>query len=147
MSDTHAPRYDDVVMPALLGAARRGYGRAMRDALEAAGYDDLPPFGMRMIGGIARNGPAGPDVGRQLGVRGERGARLVGVLTERGYIEPGADQGTYTLTDRGRAAAEVSAQAVDDFEEQVRARCGAARLAEARAVLGEMAELADDQLA
>jgi hypothetical protein len=34
---------------------------------------------------------------------------------------------------------------VDDYEEQVRARVGADRLAQARAVLGEMVELSDDR--
>jgi DNA-binding MarR family transcriptional regulator len=141
------PWYADVVMPALLATARRGYGRAMRSALEAAGYDDIPRAGIRLIGGIARNGPAGPDVSRQLGVRGERTARLVEALVEQGYIAPmqsAGDEGRYDLTDRGRAAARVSADAAEAFETRVRERVGAQDLATARAVLGAMAELSAD---
>ena len=136
MSETHEPWYADVVMPALLSAARRGYGRAMHEALDTAGFDDMPRAGMRMVGGIARNGPAGPDVGRQLGVRGERArTRLVDTLVERGYIEveDGGDPEVprYTLTARGRAAAEVSAAAARDFESRVQQRVGGADLATA----------------
>ena len=40
-------------MPALLRHARLTYGRAMRKALEKAGYDDLPKNGMYIIGGLA----------------------------------------------------------------------------------------------
>ena len=47
------PWYADVVMPALLRNARSAYGRAMRAALEAAGYDDIPGNGLYIIGGLA----------------------------------------------------------------------------------------------
>ena len=154
MSESEVPWYADVVMPALIGAARRGYGRAMREALDAAGYDDVPRAGMRMIGGIARNGPAGPDVSSQLGVRAERAERVVSALVARGYVVAEAGEATeqsedaesgptYVLTDRGQAAAEVSGRAAQAFEDTVRARVGDRDFATTRAVLGAMVELSD----
>lgn len=139
--------YDDVVMPMLLDAARRGYGRAMRDGLASAGHSDVPPLGMRVIGGIARNGPLGPDVAAQLGVRGDRGARLIAALVDRGYIVAGDDGApdavTYELTPRGSAVAATSAEAARAFEERVRAEVGEEALDRARAVLAVMVELSD----
>jgi DNA-binding MarR family transcriptional regulator len=140
--------YDDVVMPALLGAARRGYGSAMRSALHDAGFDDMPRFGMRMVGGIARNGPAGPDLARQLGGSSERAERLAMVLVDRGYVErvaaPEAGGDQYVLTDRGAQAARVAAAGAANFEEEVRARVGDAAMAQMRATLGAMVALHDE---
>ncbi|HEY3834020.1 MAG TPA: hypothetical protein VGO03_17125 [Acidimicrobiia bacterium] len=147
MSETETPWYADAVMPAVLDAARRGYGRSMRRALEAAGYDDMPRVGMRLIGGIANNGPAGPDVARHLGVRGERAQRLIEVLVERQYAAvqtTTSNEPHYVLTDRGRAAAEVMAAAREEFEQQVIGRVGSGDFATTRAVLGAMIALTDD---
>ncbi len=146
MSETDVPRYADVVMPAMLDSARRGYGRAMRAALEAAGYDDIPRVGIRLIGGIARNGPAGPDVARHLNVGGERAQRLVDILVERDYLvveQSSSGEPRYVLSDRGREAARVSAAAVEAFEGQVRERVGSDDLATTRTVLAAMIELSD----
>ena len=139
--------YDDVVMPMLLDAARRGYGRAMRDALASAGHGDVPPLGMRVVGGIARNGPLGPDVAAQLGVRGDRGARVIDTLIDRGYIvavrADDADATTYELTPLGTTVAATSAEAAAAFEDRVRTEVGDEALDRARAVLAVMVELSD----
>jgi hypothetical protein len=142
MNESSGHWYDDVVMPALLNAARRGYGRAMRSALDDAGFDDMPRLGMRLVGGIARNGPADADVIGQLTRGGERRARVVSALVDSGYIAEASGE-TYVLTERGQQAAAVSAQAAAEFEEQVRTQVGSEELSRARAVLGAMVQLSD----
>jgi DNA-binding MarR family transcriptional regulator len=147
MSDAETPWYAEVITPALLGAARRGYVKRVRAALEAAGFDDMPRLGTRLVGGIALNGPAGPNVARQLGLGEERAQRLVDVLVERQYVEletTSSNEPRYVLTDRGRAAAGVMAEAREAFEQQVIGRVGNDDLMTTRAVLGAMIALADE---
>jgi hypothetical protein len=43
---TEARWYDEVSIPALLRHARYTYGKAMRSALDQAGYDDIPANGL-----------------------------------------------------------------------------------------------------
>ena len=65
----HTPWYDQISIPALLRHARHTYGKAMRSALEEAGYDDIPANGLYVIGGLAVDGdvPLGRLV-KQLGI-------------------------------------------------------------------------------
>ena len=48
-----SPWYQQVVFPALLRHARTTYGKAMRAALDEAGFDDIPGNGLYVIGGMA----------------------------------------------------------------------------------------------
>ncbi|HEX5499851.1 MAG TPA: hypothetical protein VFX03_11510, partial [Thermomicrobiales bacterium] len=47
--------YEEVSLPALLRHARNTYGAAMRGALDAEGYEDIPRNGLYVIGGLARD--------------------------------------------------------------------------------------------
>jgi DNA-binding MarR family transcriptional regulator len=144
---TDAPWYDTIVLPALLGAARRPYGRAIRDALLDAGFDDMPRRGAFVVGGIARNGAVGQQVlEADLGVSKQAASQLIDALVVRGYVERRPDdedrrRTIITLTPRGEAAAEASHAAVDRVDALLTAEVGAAELATARRVLGHLADI------
>jgi DNA-binding MarR family transcriptional regulator len=103
--------YEDVAIPALLRHARNTYGMAMRQALETAGYDDLPANGLYVIGALAIGGdvPLG-DVIRDLRISKQGAGQLIDTLVNRGYLTRAIDDTdrrklTVVLTERGRAAA------------------------------------------
>src|SRR5512146_715504 len=109
---------DDVVMPALLRHARNTYGSAMRRALAASGYDDIPKNGLYVIGGLAL-GAGGVPLGqlvKELGISKQAAGQLVDALVVRGYLTRTADEAdrrklTVMLTERGVAAAAAQAAA------------------------------------
>lgn len=59
---------DEVVIPALLRAARGSYAQAIRVRLAEAGFDDLPRHGGFVLGGMANFGGSAVDMIRGLGV-------------------------------------------------------------------------------
>ena len=142
-----APWFDDVVMPALLGSARTTYGMAMRRALADAGFDDVPPRGMAVIGGIARNGPfAQQDLARFLGVSKQAAAQLLDTLVARGYVRRALDADdrrrmVVSLTTRGEGAAAAQAGGVERVEAGLARHVTADDLATARKVLGTLVEI------
>ena len=83
------PWYEEIVVPALLRHARMTYGRAMRQALAAAGYDDIPRNGLYVIGGLALGGSTVPlsVLIKELGVSKQGAGQLVDTLVLRGYLE------------------------------------------------------------
>lgn len=106
------PWYQEIAIPALLRHARATYGHAMRAALEAAGYDDIPGNGLYVIGGLAL-GAGGVPIGqlvKELGITKQGAGQLVDTLVARGYIARTPDDADrrkliVTLTERGQAAA------------------------------------------
>src|ERR1700733_7130454 len=101
---------DDVVIPALMRAARGSYGPVIAQRLEAAGIDDLPRHGAFVLGGMANHGGSAADMIDGLGISKQRASQLIDTLVLRGYLtrEVNADdrrRTTILLTDRGRAAA------------------------------------------
>ena len=125
------PWYEEFVMPALLRHARSVYGRAMRRALDQAGYDDIPKNGLYVIGGLAR-GAGGVPLGqlvRELGVSKQAAGQLVDALVLRGYIERTTDAEdrrklTVALTERGRAAAATQEAVRKKIDAKLVARVG-----------------------
>lgn len=125
------PWFEEIVMPALLGHARATYGRAMRQTLADAGYDDIPKNGLYVIGGLAM-GAGGVPLGqlvKELGVSKQGAGQLVDTLVLRGYLERTVDAQdrrklTVTLTERGRAAAAVQAAAREKIDTALVARVG-----------------------
>jgi DNA-binding MarR family transcriptional regulator len=119
---TSQPEADQVVLPALLRAARGSYGHAIRHNLEAAGFDDLPRNGAFVLGGMANHGGSAAGLIRELGVSKQAASQLIDTLVVRGYLERRVDTDdrrrmTIELTDRGRAAAQAiraGVVAVDD---------------------------------
>lgn len=125
------PRFEQVSVPALLRHARVTYGAAMRQALEAAGYDDIPKNGLYVIGGMA---PAAGNVPlanliRDLRLSKQAAGQLVDTLVTRGYLERAVDPHDrrkliVTLTERGRDAAATQSAARDAIDAALKNRIG-----------------------
>jgi DNA-binding MarR family transcriptional regulator len=140
---TEAPWYENVVIPALLRHARYTYGSAMRRALDAAGYDDLPANGLYVIGGLAKDDGGIPlgELIRQLRISKQAAGQLVDTLVMRGYLERATDPQdrrklTLNLTERGRAAAEAQNGAREVIDSELVSRAGADNVRIAKGVLG-----------
>jgi DNA-binding MarR family transcriptional regulator len=137
--------YEDVAMPALLGAAQRVYGAAIRQDLAQAGFEDLPRRGAFVIGAIARTGASLSDVIADLGTSKQATGQLVDTLVARGFLEREVDPDdrrrlVVTLTERGTAAAATVRGAVDRTDAKLAGLVGADDVARARAVLGALVD-------
>ena len=115
---------NDIVIPALLRAARASYSQAVRDSLRAAGFDDMPRNGPFVLGGMANHGGALEDLIRDLGVSKQAASQLVDALVIRGYLtreEHPEDRRRmlFHLTARGRAAAEAVAAGVGRVDDEL----------------------------
>lgn len=145
------PWYELVVMPALLRHARNTYGVAMRQALDGAGYDDIPGNGLYVIGGLALATGAIPlgQLIRELRVSKQAAGQLVDTLVLRGYLERTVDDDdrrklTVTLTERGRAAASVQAAARERIDAELIRRVGEVDVSHARRTLAALIEMGRD---
>ena len=88
---THA-ELADLVMPALLRGAREAYRVAVRSALAAGGYDDLPPNGAFVVGAVTNHGVPLADAVSGLRVSKQAASQLVDALVTRGYVERRPDE-------------------------------------------------------
>jgi DNA-binding MarR family transcriptional regulator len=136
----------DISFPALLGAARRPYGRAIRERMAAAGFDDMPRRGSFILGSIARNGPDLRYTAPGMGVTKQAVSQLVDTLVTRGYLNRAPDPAdrrrmAVSLTDRGQAAFAESRAAVESVDAALEGAIGAEALAQTRRSLGALAEL------
>jgi DNA-binding MarR family transcriptional regulator len=143
-----APWYSDVIMPALLRHARTAYGKAMRAALEAAGYDDLPANGLYVIGGLAMGAGGVPisQLMRELGITKQGAGQLVDTLVARGYLVRTPDENDrrqliVTLTERGEAAAETQSAAREEIDAALLAKVGETDVAAARRTLATLIDI------
>ena len=141
MSEKHW--YDDVVFPALMRAARNTYASVIRNALTAAGCDDVPRNGIYVIGAIARTGAPLSHIITDLRVSKQAAGQLVDTLVLRGYLERTVDiddrrRLTITLTERGLAAAAASRSAVERLDVEMEDRVGPIYVAHARATLAAL---------
>jgi DNA-binding MarR family transcriptional regulator len=131
---------DDVVIPALLRAARGSYGHAIRARLAAAGFDDLPRNSAYVLGGIVNHGGSASGLVRELGVSKQAASQLIDTLVVRGYLRREADADdrrrvTIDVTERGRAAAAAVRSGVQEVEAQLADAISPAQLAGMRAGL------------
>jgi DNA-binding MarR family transcriptional regulator len=145
--------HEELVLPVLLAEARRTYGSAIRRALVAAGFDDMPRAGARVVGGIARYGSAQlGDVAASHTISKQAVSQLVDTLVARGYVARLPDETdrrrlVVALTERGAAAAEEirgAVEAVDDAFEQA---VGVDEVVRVRAALGALVLLGREQAA
>jgi DNA-binding MarR family transcriptional regulator len=142
-----AESYDELVLPVLLAEARRTYGTAIRRALAAAGFDDMPRSGARVVGGIARDdGTPLREVATAQAVSKQAASQLVDTLVARGYVVRVPDEDdrrrlSIALTDRGRAAAAEIRGAVDALDTAFEEAVGPAEVARVRTALGVLAAL------
>lgn len=140
--------YDDVVTPALLRSGSRAYGRAIRAACAAHGFDDMPRHGTWVVGGIANNGPLEGlgTVARGLGTSKQAVSQLVDALVLRGYVERVPATGdrrrvVVDLTERGRAAATATRAATDSVDAALAEKIGRPGVSRLRSALAALAEL------
>lgn len=144
-----APGPDSPSLPALLRAARRTYGDAVRAALAENDFEDVPANGSYLLSGIARDGVPLSSLIDQLGVSKQTAGQLVDSLVKRGYLERSVDPAdrrrlVVGLTGQGADAASVIRSAVDNVDAALAERVGAGRLQDVRTTLRALADLGDD---
>jgi len=143
---TSAPAWwDDASIPALLRAARRTYGNAIREELEASGLDDVPRNGSFVLGSMSRGDAQLSEIIAWLGVSKQSAGQLIDALVARGYIDRAVDvedrrRLIVTLTDRGSAAAAAIRSAVDSVDTALVERLGTAKIESTREVLAALIE-------
>ena len=147
MTDEERPWYDDVVLPALLRHARTTYGTVMRRALTEAGFDDIPANGLYVIGGLAldREVPMSALI-QELRISKQAAGQLVDALVLRGYLDRAVDPEdrrrlTVTLTERGRAAAQVQAAAREGVDRELLDAVGADAVGSTRRALAVLCDI------
>lgn len=101
---------EDIVLPALMRAARGSYAQAIKARLGEAGFDDLPRNAGFILGAMGNHGASASDVIDGLGVTKQAASQLLDTLVLRGYLTRETDAGDrrrmrVELTERGRAAA------------------------------------------
>lgn len=139
---------EEIVIPALLRAARGAYRNAVRERLRDGGFDDLPQNGPYVLGGMGNRGGTASDLVRQLGVTKQAASQLIDTLVLRGYLERRPDPDdrrrlSIELTERGRAAAAAVRAGVDSVDEELAAKLTAAELAGLSAGLVALCDIRD----
>jgi DNA-binding MarR family transcriptional regulator len=115
---------EEVVLPALLRAARGSYARAIAGHLAEAGFEDLPQNGGFILGGMHHHGGSAVDMIRGLGVTKQAASQLIDTLVLRGYLtrESNPDDRrrvTIELTERGRTAATAVRAGVKEIDAEL----------------------------
>jgi DNA-binding MarR family transcriptional regulator len=125
---------EELVLPALLRAARGSYGKAIRARLADEGFADVPRNGPFVLGGMVNQGVSAGDLVRQLGVSKQAASQLIDTLVVRGYLDRRPDPDdrrrvTLEATERGRAAAVTVRAAVVSVDEALAGLLTAEQLA------------------
>ena len=139
---------EDASIPVLLRHARDAYGSAMRGALHAAGYEDVPKNGQYVLGGLAqlKGGRPLSQLIDELNITKQAAGHLVDALVIRGYLRRDVDEVdrrklTIALTERGRAAARVLGSARQMVDAELLARRGIQNVARLRRTLRVLVEI------
>jgi DNA-binding MarR family transcriptional regulator len=124
-------------------------GRAIRAALEDAGYDDLPANGPYVISATSVAGIPLAVIIERLGLSKQAAGHLVDLLVLRGYLDRQVDPEdrrrlVVLPTERGAAAALVIRQVADLLEARLAAELGDADLQATRRTLTCLATMAND---
>ena len=129
-------------MPMLLLQAGAAYASAIRSALVAAGYGDMPKNGAFVIGALAVRGRACPlgQLIDELRLSKQATGQLADALVAGGHLEREVDPDdrrrlVVGLTDRGRAAAKVIAAARRSVDAKLLACAGPADVERTRRTL------------
>ena len=117
-------------VPAMLRSLRALYRDRVRDALDAAGFEDVPEHGPAALGVIARKPMGGRDLAAALGLSKQSASQLIDSLVMRGYAERRDDPDDRRRlrllpTPRGLDAARLARDAVAAVDASLRARVGA----------------------
>ena len=146
MGDEKKQWYDDLILPVLLAEARKTYGRAIRVAFAAEGFDDIPKLGPRLLGGMLRFGGQPDDIAKDFGISKQAASKLVDALVVRGYLDRSVDPDDrrrmkLALTERGAAAAKASGAATDRVDRELQSAVGPDAVAQMRETLGALVGL------
>jgi len=138
----------ELPLAALLRAARSAVGRAIRSALEDAGYDDVPANGPYVISATSVAGVPLAVIIERLGLSKQAAGHLVDLLVLRGYLDRQVDPEdrrrlVVSPTERGAAAALVIRQVADLLEARVATELGDADLLATRRTLVCLATMAN----
>jgi DNA-binding MarR family transcriptional regulator len=133
-------------IPALLRAARGGYGNTVAVYLASAGFDDLPRNGPFVLGGMANHNAPAVDLIRALGVSRQAASQLIDTLVLRGYLKREVNAHDRRrldigLTERGRAAAGAIRAAVLQVDLELAEMLSPSELAGLRAGLAALATI------
>ncbi len=131
---------DEVVLPALLRAARATYAKAIRERIEEAGFDDIPRDGIFVIAAMNRTGAPLSHIIAWLGASKQAAGQLVDTLVLRGYLERSVLEEDrrrlqLRLTDRGKMVASLTRAVVDRVDARLLASVGAEYVAHTRHTL------------
>jgi DNA-binding MarR family transcriptional regulator len=137
---------EQVVIPALLRAARGAYGHAIQARLVAADFDDIPRNGPFVLGGMANHGGTATQLIRELGVSKQAASQLIDTLVIRGYLQRETNPDdrrrvSIELTDRGRAAAAAVREGVLAVDAELAALISPHEMAGLMAGLGALCEI------
>lgn len=140
------PRTSELPLATLLRAARGALARAIRSALNDAGYDDLPVNGPYVISATAAGGVPLAAIIEHLGLSKQAAGHLVDVLVLRGYLDRQIDPADrrrliVSPTERGVAAALVIREAAAALESRLVDGVGRADLQGMRRSLAHLATL------
>jgi DNA-binding MarR family transcriptional regulator len=136
-------------LAALLRLARNTLARRIRQALEEAGYDDLPANGPYVIAATSVAGVPLAAIIDHLGLSKQASGHLVDLLVLRGYLDRQVDPDDrrrliVSATLRGTDAALVIGKAADDLEARLAVSVGAADLDATRRTLACLAAMTVD---
>jgi DNA-binding MarR family transcriptional regulator len=137
---------EDVVLPALLRAARGSYAQAIKTSLASAGFDDLPRNGAFVVGGMGNQGGSAVEMIRGLGVTKQAASQLIDTLVLRGYLtrEINPDDRrrmAIELTELGREAAQAVRSGIQSVDAELTRMISPVELAGLRAGLTALANI------
>lgn len=150
------PWYADVPLPSLMREARDVYRDAIRQALAAAGCDDVPRAGVFVLADLDRSAPRPKfspqaDVVSALGLSKQAASQTIDMLVLREYLERRVDpedrrRMELRLTDRGRTAASAVQGTINAIETALAQLITADQLRGLRAGLAAFGEIRERQL-
>jgi DNA-binding MarR family transcriptional regulator len=137
-------------LPVLLRGARATFGSVIRRKLATAGYEDVPPNGLFVLGAIGEGSTPLAEVITALRVSKQTAGALVDSLVVRGYLDRRADptdrrRMVVSLTDRGADAAAVIRDTVIQLEASLEATVGSEAVAHARQALAALTRMGCDE--
>ena len=139
--------HDPLALSWLLRRAVRRYAPPVAEALERAGFGDLPPRGVWAISALGQSQPglSGRDLVGRMGISKQAVSQLVETLVTMGYVarHPAPDDRRRTLlqlTARGRGAARTIDDTVAAVEAAMAAVIGQEALHAVHRALKELEE-------
>jgi DNA-binding MarR family transcriptional regulator len=130
-------------LPTLLRGARATFGSVIRRRLKVAGFEDVPPNGLFVLGAIGEGSTPLADIIAALAVSKQTVGALVDSLVARKYLDRHADpvdrrRMVLSLSDRGAVAAAVIRRTVSELEASLEARVGSQAVAHTRMALAAL---------